>query len=247
MKNGMKKPSVPGGKRGQRKRIFAKTTSSTKLFVDDYKTVGDLMNAWDETEAGVIRIIVHDWIRSQRVRALGRDEASEQVRAVYERVVSEQVAPLAAGILELKGLLGQRPAPDVSPISSRLWPPSQDVHVAQLAVMIESLRRTVEQAASDLSENGVTQLEQLERLAKLIRLSGENFAAMWAVRDWIIRFLVEVDMLSHDKQPDAVAEAVSSEKLLLWHEARDMVALVEDDLGVAEEDYITLSEQIHAG
>src|SRR5437588_6498822 len=107
MKNGMKKPSVPGGKRGQRKRIFAKTTSSTKLFVDDYKTVGDLMNAWDETEAGVIRIIVHDWIRSQRVRALGRDEASEQVRAVYERVVSEQVAPLAAAVLELKGLLGQ--------------------------------------------------------------------------------------------------------------------------------------------
>ena len=192
MKNGMKKPSVPGGKRGQRKGIFAKTTSSTKLFVDDYKTVGDLMNAWDETEAGVIRIIVHDWLRSQRVRTLGRDEASEQVRAVYERVISEQVAPLAAAVLELKGLLGQRLAPDVSPVSSMLWPPSQDVHVAQLAVIIESLRRTIEQAASDLAETGATQLEQLERLAKLIRLSnalaGENFAATWAVRDWVIRF-----------------------------------------------------------
>ena len=117
--------------------------------------------------------------------------------------------------------------------------------------MIESLRRTVEQAASDLSENGVTQLEQLERLAKLIRLSnalaGENSAATWAVRDWVIRFLVEVDMLSHDKQPDDVADAVSSEKLVLWREASEHIALVEDDLGVPEEDQVALSEQILAG
>src|SRR5437588_7092036 len=246
----MKKPSVPGGKRGQRKRIFSRTTSSTKLFVDDYKTGGTLMGAWDETEAGVIRIIVHDWLRSQKVRALGRDEASEAVRGVYERVVSEQIAPLAAGILELKGLLGNRTSPRAQSAAGS-HPQLEEGQVSQLAVMIESLRRTVEQASSDLAENDAAQLEQLERLAKLIRLSnalaGENFAATWAVRDWVIRFLVEVDMLSHDKQPDAVAEAVSSEKLLLWSEARDMVALVEDDLGVAEEDHTTLSEQILAG
>ena len=246
----MKKPLTPGGNRGQRRPVFAKPTSSTKLYADDYKTVDSLTATWGETPAGVIRIIVHDWLRSQRVRSLGRDEASEAVRGVYERVVSEQIAPLAAGILELKGLLGNRTSPHAQPAagSHSLLGEGQ---VSQLAVMIESLRRTVEQAASDLSENGVTQLEQLERLAKLIRLSnrlaGENFAATWAVRDWVIRFLVEVDMLSHDKQPDDVAEAVSSEKLLLWHEARDHIALVEDDLGVPEEDQVVLSEQILAG
>jgi hypothetical protein len=246
----MKKPSVPGGKRGQRRPVFAKPTSSTKLYADDYKTVDSLAATWGETPAGVIRIIVHDWLRSQRVRSLGRDEASEAVRGVYERVVSEQVAPLAAAVLELKGLLGKRASSQTQPAVGSC-PPLEEGQVSQLAVMIESLRRTVEQAASDLSDNGVTQLEQLERLAKLIRLSnrlsGENFAATWAVRDWVIRFLVEVDMLSHDKQLDDVAEAVSSEKLLLWHEARDHVALVEDDLGVAEEDHIILSEQILAG
>jgi hypothetical protein len=246
----MKKPLMPGGKKGRRRPLFAKPTSSTKLYADDYKTVDSLAATWGETPAGVIRIIVHDWLRSQRVRALGRDEASEAVRGVYERVVSEQVAPLAAGILELKRLLGNRTPPQAQPAAGS-HTPLDEGQVSQLVVMIESLRRTVEQAASDLAENGATQLEQSERLAKLIRLSnrlsGENFAATWAVRDWVIRFLVEVDMLGHDKQPDAVAEAVSSEKLLLWHEARDHVALVEDDLGVAEEDHITLSEQIHAG
>src|SRR5947208_14464371 len=102
----MKKPSVPGGKRGQRRPVFAKPTSSTKLYADDYKTVDSLAAAWGETPAGVIRIIVHDWLRSQRVRSLGRDEASEAVRGVYERVVSEQVEPLAAAILVLKNILG---------------------------------------------------------------------------------------------------------------------------------------------
>src|SRR5205085_8195365 len=181
----MKKPSVPGGKRGQRRPVFAKPTSSTKLYADDYKTVDSLTATGGETPAGVIRIIVHDWLRSQRVRSLGRDEASEAVRGVYERVVSEQVAPLAAGILELKGLLGKRDSSQAQPAASAR-PPLEEEQVSQLTVMIESLRRTVEQASSDLSENGVTQLEQLERLAKLIRLSnrlsGENFAATWAVR-----------------------------------------------------------------
>jgi hypothetical protein len=246
----MKKPLMPGGKKGRRRPVFAKPTSSTKLYADDYKTVDSLAATWGETPAGVIRIIVHDWLRSQRVRSLGRDEASEAVRGVYERVVSEQIAPLAAGILELKNLLGNRTSSWAQPAAGSRSP-LEEGQVPQLAVMIESLRRTVEQASSDLAESGVTQLEQLERLAKLIRLSnrlsGENFAATWAVRDWVIRFLVEVDMLSHDKQPDDVAEAVSSEKLVLWGEARDHVALVEDDLGVTEEDHITISEQIHAG
>jgi hypothetical protein len=246
----MNKPSTPGEKRGRRRPLLAKLTSSTKLYADDYKTVDSLAAAWGETPAGVIRVIVHDWLRSQRVRALGRDEAAEQVRAVYERVVSEQVAPLAAAVRGLKDLLENRASPQGQPATgSRAH--LEEGQVSQLDVMTESLRRAVEQAASDLAESSVTQLEQMERLAKLItlsnRLAGENFAATWAVRDWVIRFLVEVDMLSHNKQPDAVAEAVSSEKLVLLREACDMVALVEDDLGVAEEDQITLSEQIHVG
>lgn len=244
----MKKPSGPGGKRGQRKVVFAKPTSSTKLFAEDYKSVDSLTRTWGETPAGVIRLIVYDWLRSQRVRTMGRDEASEEVRGVYERVVSEQVAPLAAGILELKGLLGKRQpaAPPSSPL-----PLLEEGQVTQLAAMIEGLRRTVEQAASDLAENGATQLDQLERLIKLIKLSnalaGENFGATWSVRDWVIRYLVEVDMLSHDRQPDDIAAAVSDEKLVLWREARGHIANVEDDLGVGEDDHTILSEHILPG
>ncbi|MFL6284594.1 MAG: hypothetical protein ACJ74Q_15720 [Pyrinomonadaceae bacterium] len=246
----MKKPSGPGGKRGQRKPILAMPTSSTKLYAEDYKTVDSLTRSWGETPAGVLRLIVHDWLRMQRVRAMGRDEASEEVRGVYERVVSEQVAPLAAGILELKALMGKR-QPTTAPTTSAHLPLLEEGQVSHLAGMIESLRRTVEQAASDLAESGATQLDQLERVVKLLSLSnalaGENFAVNWSVRDWVIRYLVEVEMLSHDRQPDAVAEAVSDEKMVLWREARGHIALVEDDLGVGEDDHVTLSEHIAAG
>src|ERR1043165_9835467 len=118
----MKKPPMPRGKRGQRRPVFAKPTSSTKLYADDYKSVDSLAAAWGETQAGVIRIIVHDWLRSQRVRALGRDEASEQVRAGYERVVAVQVAPLAAAIVELKCLLEQRVPSHAQPAAGSRTP-----------------------------------------------------------------------------------------------------------------------------
>src|SRR5205085_3396831 len=101
----MKEPRTPNRKKGGRRAALAKESSNTKLFTDDYVTVGKLINSWGKTESEVIRIIVYDWLRCNRVRALGQDEAAETVRAVYERVVSEQVAPLARGIEEIKRVL----------------------------------------------------------------------------------------------------------------------------------------------
>jgi hypothetical protein len=91
----MKEPRIRGKKSAGRTPKLAKKPVNTKLYSDDYVTVGKLTGSWGKSESEVVRLIVADWLRSNRVRALGRDEASEQVRAVYERVVSEQVAPLA--------------------------------------------------------------------------------------------------------------------------------------------------------
>ena len=90
----MKEPRTPNRKKGGRSPALAKESSNTKLFADDYVTVGKLIKSWGKSESEVIRIIIFDWLRSNRVRALGQDEAAEQVRAVYERVISEQLAPL---------------------------------------------------------------------------------------------------------------------------------------------------------
>src|SRR2546423_3018471 len=101
----MKEPRTPNRKKGGRRAALAKESSNTKLFADDYVTIGKLINSWGKSESEVIRIIVYDWLRCNRVCALGQDEAAETVRAVYERVVSEQVAPLTRGIEEIKRAL----------------------------------------------------------------------------------------------------------------------------------------------
>jgi hypothetical protein len=118
--------------------------------------------------------------------------------------------------------------------------------------LVAGVRALVEQAAGDLSESSVFQLERIERLERAVALTnallGETFASAWSARDWVIRYMVEVDMLSRDKSPDEVEEAVAKEKLVLWREAARNISIVEDELGVPDELRISLSERVlHAG
>lgn len=246
----MKEPRTPNRKKGGRRPVLAKESSNTKLFPDDYVTVGKLIKSWGKSESEVIRIIVYDWLRCNRVRALGQDEAAETVRAVYERVVSEQVAPLARGIEEIKRALASSAGKAGTPSASGQV--VADAPGVELRELIKGVRALVEQAASDLSESDVFQLERIERLERAVALGnaliGETFAATWSARDWLIRYLVEVDMLSRDKSPDEVEDAVSKEKLVLWREAARSISFVENELSVPDEMRISLSERVlHAG
>jgi hypothetical protein len=246
----MKEPRTPDRKKGGRRPVLAKESSNAKLFADDYVTVGRLTKAWGKTESEVIRIIVYDWLRANRVRALGRDEAAEAVRGVYERVVSEQVAPLVRAVEEIKralalseGRAGMIPAGG----EAAALPPGGEFRES-----IAGVRALVEQAASDLSESGVFQLERIERLERAVALGnallGETFASVWAARDWIIRYIVEVEMFGHDKSPDEMEEAVGKEKLVLWREAARNIGFVGEELGVPDALRISLSERVqHAG
>jgi hypothetical protein len=117
--------------------------------------------------------------------------------------------------------------------------------------LIAGVRALVEQAAGDLSETGALQLEQIERVARAQALTnallGETFGAAWSTRDWIIRYLVEVDMLGRDKQPDDVDEILRKEKLVLRNEAGRTIGSLEEELGVPEELRITLSDALLSG
>lgn len=224
----MKEPRISSTRKGGRPPALSKKSSNTKLFADDHVTVGKLTGSWGKAESEVIRLIVSDWLRSNRVRALGRDEASEQVRAVYERVVSEQVAPLARDIAEIRRALG----------AAELSPAPGDA--------VSGLRSLVEQAASDLSESGALQLERIERLESALAfassLLGETFSSVWMVRDWLIRFVVEVDMAGQNKQPDDIDDAVQKEKLVLLREAYNIIRRLHDTHETAPDFRISLTE-----
>ncbi len=242
----MKEPKGPNQRRGGRAPAKAKVSSSTKLYADDYVTVGKLIEAWGKRESEVLRLIVYDWLRSNRVRALGRDEASEEVRGVYERVVSEQVAPLARAVAELNKKLGSVQGSDPPPAAggrAAATPPA-----GELRELIAGVRALVDQAAGDLSEAGAIQLEQIERVARAQSLTnallGETFGAAWSTRDWVIRYLVEVDMAGQNKGPDDIDDAVRKEKLVLRAEAGRAIGSLEEELGVPEGLRVTLSDAL---
>jgi hypothetical protein len=246
----MREPRIGGKKSAGRTPKLAKKPVNTKLYSDDYVTVGRLTGSWGKSESEVVRLIVADWLRSNRVRALGRDEASEQVRAVYERVVSEQVAPLARGIEELNKKLGS--LQDIHPPPAASGKASAVAPAGEFRELIAGVRALVEQAAGDLSESGLFQLERIERLERAAALTnallGETFASVWSARDWIIRYIVEVEMFGHDKSPDEVEDAIAKEKLVLWREAARNIGFVEQELDVPDALRILLSERVqHAG
>ncbi len=241
----MKEPRTPSAKKGGKRPALAKKSSNTKLFADDHVTVGKLTGSWGKAESEVIRIIVSDWLRSNRVRAMGRDEAAEEVRGVYERVVSEQVAPLAQELAEIKRVLGALTPQGLAAASTG----RQGANEGRAAVAGESvagLRALIEQAAGDLTESGSIQLEKIERLERAMALAlsllGETFSSTWMVRDFVIRYLVEVDMAGQNKAPDDIDDAVRKEKLVLLREASNSIGLLEDTHQLPEELRITLSE-----
>lgn len=240
----MKEPRISGKKSKGRSPDLAKKPINTKLYADDYITVGKLTASWGKSDSEVLRIIVADWLRSNRVRAMGRDEAAEEVRGVYERVVSEQVAPLARDLAEIKRALAGG-----TQLNTAAAAPGNQAPVGRAAAAGESvagLRALIEQAAGDLTESGTIQLEKIERLERAMALAlsllGETFSSTWMVRDFVIRYLVEVDMAGQNKAPDDIDDAVRKEKLVLVREASNSIGLLEDTHQLPEELRITLSE-----
>lgn len=240
----MKEPRTPSSKKGGKKPRLAKESSNTKLYSDDYVTIGKLISSWGKTESEVLRIIVFDWMRSNRVRALGQDEAAEEVRAVYERVVSEQVAPLARDLAEIKRALAGGTQQNTTAAAQGNQAPAG--RASAVGESVAGLRALVEQAAGDLTESGSIQLEKIERLERAMALAlsllGETFSSTWMVRDFVIRYLVEVDMAGQNKGPDDIDDAVKKEKLVLVREASNSIGRLEETHQVPEGLRITLSE-----
>ena len=241
----MKEPRISGKKSKGRSPDLAKKPINTKLYADDYITVGKLTASWGKSDSEVLRIIVADWLRSNRVRAMGRDEAAEEVRGVYERVVSEQVAPLAQDLAEIKRVLGAL-TPQGLAAASTGRQGANEGRAAAAGESVAGLRALIEQAAGDLTESGSIQLEKIERLERAMALAlsllGETFSSTWMVRDFVIRYLVEVDMAGQNKAPDDIDDAVRKEKLVLVREASNSIGLLEDTHQLPEELRITLSE-----
>ena len=85
-----------------RPRLVASTSSTTKLFVDDLREVGNLSRDEEKSRSDVIRELVHEALRQRRLRAIGRDEGENHVRKIYQETVAEAIAPLLKNFADLR-------------------------------------------------------------------------------------------------------------------------------------------------
>lgn len=85
-----------------RPRLVASTSSTTKLFVDDLREVGNLSRDEEKSRSDVIRELVHEALRQRRLRAIGRDEGENHVRKIYQETVAEAVEPLMKEFADLR-------------------------------------------------------------------------------------------------------------------------------------------------
>jgi hypothetical protein len=222
-----------------KKRKIARPNSSTHLFTDDYKEVLDICQTEGIKESEALRLIVSDWIRDKKVEALGKDQLEDPIRRVYERVISEQIAPLVESVKTMKSVVerlsrGGGASPDKSQPSASPMP-----QTLGLLEAIAELRQMLEQTGSDLTESGAAQMEQLEQIHKsqltLQSIGSETFATGWTITDLIIRYLVEADLRAQNKEPDEVESEVAAERRGLRLEGLKKIAGIEAFFNLPDE------------
>jgi hypothetical protein len=79
--------------------------SSTRLAKDDLRDVRSLVTATKKTEAHVLRELVHEALKTRRLRRAGRDETTAPVRDAQREIVRDELADLKA---QFKGLIEQQ-------------------------------------------------------------------------------------------------------------------------------------------
>lgn len=220
-------------KRNSKKRTIAKPNCSTRLFVDNYREVQQMIRAQGSNESEVLREIVSDWFRMKRIQALGRDQTEDPIRRIYERVIEEKIkehiTPLTTTLSELKKVIGGFSTGNTPASQSDSQSSSGNTDVL---CALDSLRSLLEQTGSDLGESNAAQISQLEQLTQghlaLQAIGGENFAVGWSVLDLIIRFMVEINLHDRNKTPDEVEDYVRKERTGLRLEGLQKISGVED-------------------
>ncbi|MBS1789652.1 MAG: hypothetical protein JST85_18150 [Acidobacteria bacterium] len=122
-----------------RPRLVASTSSTTKLFVDDLREVGNLSRDEEKSRSDVIRELVHEALRQRRLRALGRDESENHVRKIYQETVAEAVEPLLKDFASLRQQLVIATAQSEDDAKSGIAAKTGDL---LLALLLHLLRRS---------------------------------------------------------------------------------------------------------
>ena len=180
-----------------RPRLVASTSSTTKLFVDDLREVGNLSRDEEKSRSDVIRELVHEALRQRRLRALGRDENENHERKIYQQTVAEAVEPLMKELADLRQQLAiaavrsaEGVKSDAAEKTSEMMPPLLS-HLLRRSLVTESIVKVL--MTIGMQKDGVS-AEEIKK-----QLAVQDEASMQQARELI------------QKLPGDYARAVMSE------------------------------------
>lgn len=93
-------------RQGNRARRFSSATSAARLFREDKAEVVRLAKQADKTEGEVLRELVHEALRTRRLRKAGRDETTAPVRDAQREIVRQETAEMKKQIDEISRVQG---------------------------------------------------------------------------------------------------------------------------------------------
>lgn len=190
---------------------------NTQLFIQDQKEFDRAKNQNECSEAEMIRRIVHQWSKRQRLGKEDADDLETRIRKAHEAAVAEQVGLIKEEIRNLLAALGsitemiaagdvsRRLGRDTEPDSSLAEIEAQSSlkdTLERLQNELYNTRREMSEAIGQILSLAAQQGEKmtlqeafLERLTAMSKanylLTGQTFAAGWAALDFVQRFVVE--------------------------------------------------------
>jgi hypothetical protein len=180
-----------------RKRQLSKRATGSKLWLADEQLFDEFVKRKHTTPAELLRTIVHEWATTMRVSGQANDttDAAAPIRKLHQQIIAEEIAPLRDSLATIKSLLTDETSPLVLASANT----TDSTMLAVLEKLAEELRTTKEELATLRAFAAAHYL-----------LSGQSFATIWAVLNFLQSYLVEPTLKRDSKQSqNAVAIAIN--------------------------------------
>jgi hypothetical protein len=201
-----------------RKRQLSKRATGSKLWLADEQLFDEFVKRKHTTPAELLRTIVHEWATTMRVSGQAKDtaDAAAPIRKLHQQIIAEEIAPLRDSLATIKSLLTDENSPLVLASANT----TDSTMLAVLEKLAEELRTTKEELATLRAFAAAHYL-----------LSGQSFATIWAVLNFLQSYLVEPTLKRDSKQSQNALEIAINQRDDSRREGLEMVKEMDTQFG----------------
>ena len=201
-----------------RKKQLSKRTTGSKLWLADEKVFDEVVRRKNTISAQLLREIVHEWATTMRVSGQAQDgaDAAGPIRKLHREIIAQEIAPLRETLATILALLSDEDSPRV--LANANTPDST------LLLLIEKLAAELKAPMEELQVLRAFAIAQH-------RLSGQTFAATWAVLKFLQHYLVAPMLQSDSARAKNSLQIATTESDNARREALTLIEGMNEEFG----------------